>query len=353
MRAKRVLACAMAVVLWTQSFGVAGADGKEAENSPAGRRMAVQTCAVPDAAVTAKGAVSGAAVSATSVKRLKKVKKVSLIRYSTHSVKVTWKPVRKNVWYRVCVSEHKAGPYRRAAVTKDTRYRLKKLKNKTKYYVKVQAVHQKKQDTAGDGRASDVVSIKTRPYQRMTILAGDSITKGVADYNLLPQFGIGGKKKVVAEIGLGTLTYRTKRCFGGKSGIQKVVEAKPYRVYIMLGMNEIHYRRPKDMIAAYKELIATIKADSPQTDIVILPVSPVTAATQQKVSGYWQIGKYNRMLRRMAAKQGLHYFDYTQFLKDRTGHLVPAYAPGDGIHWTPSVYARYIKKLEKYDKSLD
>lgn len=291
------------------------------------------------------------ASSTKSPARLKTVSGVELLRYSTHSVKVRWNKHKKAKFYRVYFYK-KNGKPRPEGITKSTQYIAGKLKNNTTYYFYVVACKKKKMSD-GDSNPSKKVHIKTRTYVHKTIFAGDSICQAVGYGQAFPQMTFAGKKKVIAYRGLNTVTFHTKRIFDGKTGLQKLVAEKPYRAYMMLGMNEIHYRKTSDMIAEYKSIIQALKQGSPDTDIVLCAVSPVTRAEMARNPGYSRIPSFNKELKKLAKKTGTTYFDYTSFLKDSDGHLKAEYAEGDGYHWKASAYTEFGKVVDKFDKSLD
>lgn len=285
---------------------------------------------------------------------LGKVTGVKLIRYSTSSIKVTWdKSKDKNAgWYKVYYATKKDGKYKLTGTTADNWYRVKNLKNYQSYYFRVEACVSKK-SSGLDSDPSKAATMVTRPYTRTTILAGDSIVTGFSLYGTMKKLKIGGNKKVVAAIGLNTLTFRTKKVFNGRSATQSIVGSRPYRVYIMLGDNDIEYCKPKDVVDRYKKIVEDIRSGSPDTDIVVLAASPVTAATKERRSGFKQIPAYNKALEAMAKKMGVRFYDGTDCMKDAGGWLKSSYAGGDGIHWKPALYDRFAKVLEAYDKSLD
>ncbi len=283
--------------------------------------------------------------------RLKPVSKVGLARYSTHSVKVTWKKHKKAKFYRVYYYKEN-GDVHLAGITKCTQYIVQKLKNNTSYYFYVVA-GKKKKVSGSDSSPSKKVHIKTRTYVHKTIFAGDSICQAVGYGQAFPQMTFAGKKKVIAYRGLNTVTFHTKRIFDGKTGLQKLVAEKPYRAYLMLGMNEIHYRKTSDMVTEYKGIIQALKQGSPGTDIVLCAVSPVTRGEMARNPGYSRIPSFNKELEKLAKKTGTTYFDYTSFLKDSSGYLKAEYAEGDGYHWKASAYTEFGKVVDKFDKSLD
>lgn len=286
------------------------------------------------------------------VRTLKKVSGVKLIRYSTHAVKVTWDKHKKAKYYRVYYATKKSGKYHLAGVTKSTRLLVKKLKNKATYYFYVTACEKKKL-SASDSEPSKKVNMTMRSYQRKIIFAGDSICEGIGYGGAFPRMHISAKKKTVAYRGLNTVTFHTKRIFNGRTGLQKVISERPYRVYWMLGMNEIHYRPANQMIAEYKDMIRSVRQACPNTDLVLCAVSPVTRAERTRHPGMKQIPTFNKKLKKLAKQMGLNYFDYTAFLKDSDGYLKAQYAEGDGYHWKSSAYVKFGRAAGKYDKALD
>ena len=282
---------------------------------------------------------------------LEAVQGVKLVRYSTHSVKVTWKKHKKAKFYSIYYYKE-GGNARLAGITKSTQYIVRGLKNNTTYYFYI--VAGKKRKISGiDSQPSQEINIKTRTYVHKTIFAGDSICQAIGYGQAIPQMKFKGKKKVIAYRGLNTVTFHTKKIFDGKTGLQKLISEKPYRVYMMLGMNEISYSKISDMIAEYKNIIKETKRKSPDTDIILCAVSPVTSAEETKNPGYSQIPVFNKKLKKLAQKTGVKYFDYTGFLKDSNGYLKAEYAEGDGYHWKASAYTEFGKIVDQFDRDLD
>ena len=283
-----------------------------------------------------------------------KVSGVRLARDSASSVKVSWNPGKNQQpkYYKVYYTDNAAGDYKLAGTTRDTLYRVSGLQVNRDYYFKVKACAAKKA-SGMDGALSDAVKIRTVPYNRTTIFAGDSITVGLRTYNILSGMSIQGNKGIVAEVGLNTTTFRTRRVFEGKTGVEAIIAAKPYRVYLMLGDNEIHYRSKEDTVAGYREILKRIQAGTPDTDIVVLAATPVTSAKVASQKGFAQIPAYNESLKALAKSMGVRYFDCTDFLKDSSGWLKTSYAAGDGIHWKVEAYRVYARRLEAYDRSLE
>lgn len=283
---------------------------------------------------------------------LKKVSGVKAVRFSTHAVKLTWNKHKKAKYYRVYYSIKGKGQYRLAGVTKKTHFLVTKLKNKKTYSFYVTASKEKK-TSASESKPSKKVFKKMKKYRRKILFAGDSICEGIGYSGSYPKMHSSAKKGTVAYRGLNTVTFHTKRVFKGRTGLQKLISQKPYRVYMMLGLNEIHYRRPSQVIAEYKDLIQSIQQNSPGTDIVLCAISPVTRRERASHPGMRQIPTFNKKLKKLAKKMDVHYFDYTGFLKDSGGYLKLKYAARDGYHWKTPAYLKFGTLVGKYDKSLD
>lgn len=282
---------------------------------------------------------------------LKAVKNVKIIRYASTALKIKWRMNPEAKYYKVYQRKGQKGKYKLIATTKNSFYISRKLKKDTLYSYKVKACTGRKASNT-DSPYSKTVSKATRKYQRVTVFAGDSLMTGIKLFGSVDKIHIGGSKKVVAYKGLGTLTFQTKSVFGGKTGLEKVIDYHPYRLYIMLGMNEIEWQKPDYMVKHYRELIEELQDRSPDTDIVILAISPVSRTVLQKRKGFKRIPDYNRGIKKLAEELGLEYFDYTEDYKNPQGTLND-YNGGDGIHWSKKGYDHFAGLLEKLDKRLD
>lgn len=313
----------------------------------------VRAVGLENAAVNENEADAGTGDAGVIRPDVKRVKNVTARRYSTGSYKFTWNKVKKAGYYHVYIAKRKDGRYSLAGTTKNTWFRVKKLKKDKDYYIYVTAGLNRKTSPT-DGKPSGIKHIKTKEYSRKTIFAGDSITEDIGIGDTIKRMELGGRTKIVAAVGLNTITFHTKRVFsGGKTALSKVISEKPYRVYMMLGINEIHYRASGLMIDEYSDLISAIKEGSPKTDIVVCAVSPVTKKERTRTKGYRQIPVFNKKLKKLAKKMHCRYWDYTDFLKDSEGYLKTGYASADGYHWKQSAYALFAQKVHEFEESID
>ncbi len=225
------------------------------------------------------------------------------------------------------------------------------VKANKKYYVRIRSY----KTVSGEKYYSAWSSAKTvKTKKRVTVIAGDSIAGGLrkVEYNGIKDVKVSGTKLVRSFTGANVKTYRTSKKFGSMTGLQRVISDKPYRLYFMLGINEVEWMKVSTIVDNYKTLIKEVQKKSPATDIVVLSVSPVT----KSVSGrgwFKNIRKLNKQLKAMAKECGVAYYDYTSVLKNSSGYLASKYAAGDGIHWTRSAYTKFGDAITAYDKKRE
>lgn len=184
--------------------------------------------------------------------------------------------------------------------------------------------------------ASDPLS---ETYFSKCVFVGDSITVGLADYQLVPV------KNVFAEIGLNIEKINTetmKTAYGDVTAIDALKEAKPENVYIMLGSNGISWLSASDMIGYYSEFVDKIKKQLPDTKIYILSVPPVTAARETAAEEpilNSDVDKYNSELLKMADEKEIYYVDINTALKGNDGKFPSDMAEKDGMHFVKTTYS--------------
>lgn len=178
------------------------------------------------------------------------------------------------------------------------------------------------------------------------IFVGDSITYGLGSYNKI------SAKNVYASVGMNiskidTTTVETE--FGEMTVIEALKLKKPQYVYIMLGSNGIYWLSNDAMIKMYSSFIDEIKAELPQTEIIVLSIPPVTAdrevASESPIKNS-DIDSYNDELLKMANDKNVHFVDTHSCLVNSEGKLDTDMAAGDGYHFqadTYDIFLNYIK----------
>lgn len=178
----------------------------------------------------------------------------------------------------------------------------------------------------------------TETYFGKCAFVGDSISVGLADYQLVPV------KNVFAEIGMNIEKINTetmKTAYGDVTVIEALKESKPENVYIMLGSNGIAWLSTADMIEYYSQFVDEIKNALPETSIYILSIPPVTAeretAEEEPILNS-DIDKYNSELLKMADEKKIYYVDINTALKGNDGKFPSDMAEKDGMHFVKTTY---------------
>lgn len=176
------------------------------------------------------------------------------------------------------------------------------------------------------------------------IFIGDSLTDGLAAYELLP------REQVLADTGINPQTILTRECIGEEGAEQTVVEAAaaldPAKIYIMLGANGVAFLNFDDIIGWYGELIDALQADHPDAIFYIQSVLPVTADKhlEQELLTNERITELNGMIARMAAEKGCFYLNVAEAVADENGCL-PDELSADGMHFGVSTYRVWLDYL--------
>ncbi len=289
-----------------------------------------------------------------------KATSVSSLTAKAAGFKVKWSKQSTCTGYQIQYSTSKNFKNAKTTTVSDktaTSKTISGLKSKTKYYVRLRTYKTVKINGKSSKLYSSWSSTKgiTTLNRGATVFTGDSVTVGLygSSYNGISMMNIPGTLKVVAKGGLNTQTLRTSRLFDGKkTALDLVLSYKPYRVYIMLGLNEVSWQKISTSMKHYGELIETIQKKSPGTDIVLLPCPPVTKSVANRKTGFKRIPEYNKNVKAVAKKYGVHYFDFTADITDSSGYLLSKYQGGDGMHWSRATYQVFAKKISAYDKEL-
>ena len=178
------------------------------------------------------------------------------------------------------------------------------------------------------------------------LFIGDSISTGYSLYGYLDP------ANVYAKVGLNPSTVLTKNVntVYGDIGISEMISySRPKRAYIMLGSNGIQFLSVKNMVDSTDTLVSRINAISPDTEIVIVSVPPVTTgydSTVEDVNVMQKIDEYNNSLEGYCSANSIIFCDISDELKDDTGYFDAGYAEKDGMHFKPAAYKVVLGKIQ-------
>ena len=138
--------------------------------------------------------------------------------------------------------------------------------------------------------------------------------------------------------------------FGVLDRLDEVIEGKPSKVFILIGINDISRNIPDELILRnYKTMISRIKAGSPSTQIYFQTMLP-TNNTFDKFKNHYNKEEHiiglNRALKELATKENITLIDlYAEFL-DSDKRLDKRYTI-DGLHLSVMGYAKWKEVLQK------
>ncbi len=182
---------------------------------------------------------------------------------------------------------------------------------------------------------------KKMPNQKNEIVfLGNSITEGGKWQELIPN------KNVVNRGISGDVT------FGVLARMDEVLQSKPARIFILIGINDMKRGTPQEVILNnHKRIIAKIKKASPATKVYVQSILPVNKkmlpASYEKLSNA-NILEMNVQLKSICEAQGLTYVNLHEVFAGVDGELKGELSI-DGLHLKSAAYilwAGYLKKLD-------
>ena len=121
---------------------------------------------------------------------------------------------------------------------------------------------------------------------------------------------------------------------------QALKSANAEIVIITVGVNGADHFTEKAYKTYYTKLINAIKNTSPNTQIILQSVFPVTEEYSQKNIGITNTGidRLNSWVKDIAKNNGLYYLDTQSILKNKNGAQKLEYNEGDGVHMNSDAY---------------
>lgn len=194
---------------------------------------------------------------------------------------------------------------------------------------------------------SDVILPETASesdeYVNETVFIGDSLSVGLRAYKILPDSNVLAAGSIdpyhAINDKLIMLPYAEKVTIPEACGYYK-----PKRAVITLGTNSVSWRTPEKFTRLYSDLIDKILEYSPETEIVIQSIPPVSEAYEEGGSKITNklINTFNEHLALLCRERGLKFLNTAEALKDERGYLNEKYQSGDGLHLNKSAYQIWI-----------
>ena len=169
------------------------------------------------------------------------------------------------------------------------------------------------------------------------IFLGNSITAGT-DWSKLLNLPQAKNRGISGDITFGVLER-----------LQEVINRKPAKVFILIGINDISRNIPDSLILGnYKKMIQRIKEGSKKTQVYFYTMLPVNASFAKFKNHYGKdehILYLNDEIRKLAAKNVTIIDLYPHFLDDQK--RLKAELTKDGLHLIPAGYQVWAEVLNK------
>ena len=169
------------------------------------------------------------------------------------------------------------------------------------------------------------------------IFLGNSITAGT-DWSKLLNLPQAKNRGISGDITFGVLER-----------LQEVINRKPSKVFILIGINDISRNIPDSLILRnYKKMIQRIREGSKKTQIYFYTMLPVNASFEKFKNHYGKdehILYLNEEIRKLAAKNVTIIDLYPHFLDDQK--RLKAELTKDGLHLIPAGYQVWAEILNK------
>ncbi len=172
------------------------------------------------------------------------------------------------------------------------------------------------------------------------IMLGNSITDGAEWNELLPGFNV-KNRGISGDITAGVL-YR----------LDEVTSAKPAKVFLLIGINDLARGIPADTVFRNICLIAQkISETSPGTNVFIqsiLPVNPSFEKFAGHVDKTESVRQINKKLKNWCRKNEVRFINlFDAFTEKDSNYLNPEFT-NDGLHLTAKGYLKWVEIILPY-----
>ena len=178
---------------------------------------------------------------------------------------------------------------------------------------------------------------KIKTNENTIVFLGNSITQVGKWQELIPH------KEVINKGISGDITT------GVLARIEDCLSAKPAKIFVMIGINDLKIGKSLDSITANQlKIIEKIKRLSPRTKIYMqstLPVNEGMLASIYKRLNNADIIKMNAALKFVCKQKKIRYIDLHPIMIDENGQLKKSLST-DGLHLKPEAYFNWVNYLK-------
>ena len=127
--------------------------------------------------------------------------------------------------------------------------------------------------------------------------------------------------------------------------LDPIIAGKPKQIFLMIGINDLILHRPPHILANYQAIVAQIKNETPNTQLIIQSILPVNNTVKNTGLSNADVLTLNEGIQKIATDFNLQYVDLHQKFKDASGKLNDKYTL-DGIHLNRAGYELWTAEIK-------
>ncbi|MDJ0730957.1 MAG: GDSL-type esterase/lipase family protein [Crocosphaera sp.] len=175
--------------------------------------------------------------------------------------------------------------------------------------------------------------------QQDIFLVGDSLTDQ------------GNWKQLLNQTNLKNRGISGDTTAGVLNRIDEISDAQPQKIFIMIGVNDLwnENRTVDQIIVNYKEILTTLQAQIPETQIYIQSLLPINNRDYPIKIDNQDIIEVNQKLQALATQFNDEYLDIYSHFVDESKQLKTTYT-NDGVHLTTEGYQQWANAIADWVK---
>ena len=134
---------------------------------------------------------------------------------------------------------------------------------------------------------------------------------------------------------------------GVKNRLDEIKRHQPSKIFLMIGVNDLCYHSPTEVIQYYKKLLDIMVAEFGSNRIFVQSILPVNNEIYQTGTDNTQIDKVNAALVDFCNAKQINYLLIATHLKDKNNQLDKVYT-ADGIHINGFAYKIWSKSIKHW-----
>ena len=131
--------------------------------------------------------------------------------------------------------------------------------------------------------------------------------------------------------------------------LNEVTSSKPKKIFLLIGVNDIKYKRSNEyIIRKVHQIVKRIKKESPKTEVYVQSILPTYGREKHRPIN--KIKTINSGLKKISQEEHLKYIDLFSRFIDDSGFLNKKYSL-DGLHLNGTGYQNWKQIIKKYVKN--